>query len=330
MASGNGRRHLGTLSRVEPSTLPSSAVRWVAHCLWLDTVAAEVIAALSEANIPSVLLKGPVTARWLYSGDPGARHYRDVDVLVPPFGHAGAEEVLAGLGFERSWDARLDDEIELHGHEWRRSADGAVVDLHHSLHFLEDVPAELVWRLMAEHTEPFEVAGAMVETPSLPWRALNVVLHASPEGPPERQSWADLARALEVVDEGLWRQAADLAARLGVEPAMGAGLRLLPPGVELAERLGLPDCPPDRFVLRQAEASPSVRSVARLAELGGRRRLHYVGQKLVPPADFMRQWSPLATRSRPGLVLAYGMRLVWSVARLPGAVVGWARLRHGG
>ncbi|MGI8983105.1 MAG: nucleotidyltransferase family protein, partial [Acidimicrobiales bacterium] len=283
---------------MKSQAVPSSAVRWVVQCLWLDTVATEAIAALSEAGIPSVLLKGPVTARWLYSGDPGARHYRDVDLLVPPAGHTDAEGVLAGLGFERSRVARLADEVELHGHEWRRQLDGAAVDLHRSLHFLEDVPAELVWRLMTEHTELFEVAGVMVEAPSLPWRTLNVVLHASPEGPPERQSWADLARALEVVDEGLWRQAADLAARLGVEPAMGAGLRLLPPGVGLAERLGLADCPPDRFVLRQAVASPSVRSVARLAELRGRRRLRYVGQKLVPPADFVRQWSPLAARSR--------------------------------
>jgi hypothetical protein len=324
---------LGILERVEPSAvhssaMPSAALRWVAQCLWLDTVTAEVIAALSEAGIPSVLLKGPVTARWLYSGDPGARRYRDVDLLVPPSGHAGAEVVLAGLGFERSWEARLADEIKLHGHEWRRPADDAVVDLHRSLHFLEDVPADRVWRLMAEATEDFEVAGATVEAPSLPWRALHVVLHASPEGPPERQSWADLAQALEVVDEGLWLQAANLATRLGVERAMGAGLRLLPLGVGLAERLGLPDNPPDRFLLRQAVASPSVRSVARLAELGGRRRLRYVGQKLVPPADFMRQWSPLAARSRAGLVVAYGMRLVWSLVRLPAAMVGWARLRR--
>lgn len=304
-------------------------MRWAVQCLWLDTVAAEVVAALSGGGVPSVLLKGPVTARWLYPDDAAARHYRDVDLLVPPDGHAAAETVLTGLGFRRSRDEeRLAGEIELHGHEWRRASDGAVVDLHRSLHFLEDVPAEVVWRSVAGSAVTFEVAGATVQAPSLPWRALNVVLHAAPEGPPERQSWADLARAVEVVDEGLWRRAAEVAEQLGVEAAMGAGLRLLGPGAELAARLGLPDRPPDRFVLRQTSASRSVRSVARLAEIGGGRRFRYIAQKLFPPPAFMRQWSPLAARSSPGLVAAYGLRLLWSLARLPAALAGWARLQR--
>jgi hypothetical protein len=317
----------GSTSR--SSALRSPAVRWAIQCLFLDAVAAEVTKALAAEGVRSVLLKGPVTARWLYPGEPGARPYRDVDLLVPPDGHAAAEAVLAERGFERSRPARLAGEIELHGHEWRRSSDDAVVDLHRSLHFLENVPAPLVWQLMSERTEAFEVAGATVEAPGLAWRALNVVLHAAPEGPPERQSWADLARALDVVDDDLWRQAAALASRLDVVAAMGAGLRLLPAGTELAGRLGLPDRPPERFVLRRDAAPPPVRSVARLAELAGTsRKVSYVVQKLFPPPAFLRQWSPLASRSRLGLVGAYGLRLVWSLARLPAAMVGWARLRR--
>ena len=309
--------------------MPTSAVRWAVQCLWLDAVAAEVTTALSANGLRSVLLKGPVTARWLYPDDQTARHYRDVDLLVAPDVYAGAEEVLVSLGFDRSHEERLSDEVELHGHEWRRGSDGAAVDLHRSLHFLEDLPAEMVWRSVAEATVPFEVAGTTVEAPSLPWRTLHVVLHASPEGPPERQSWADLARALDVLDEALWREAAALAASLNVEAAMGAGLRLLPQGRELAGRLGLPDRPPDRFVLRRDTAPRQVRSVARLVELrGSRRRARYVAQKLFPPPDFLRQWTPLASRSRLGLAAAYGLRLVWSFARLPSALAGWARIRR--
>ena len=316
---------------MDGSTSPNAAVRWAVQCLWLDAVTAEVTAALSAHGVRSVLLKGPVTARWLYPDDLASRHYRDVDLLVPPHGHAEAEAVLAGLGFERSYEERLDGEVELHGHEWRRASDDAVVDLHHSLHFLEDQPAELVWRTMAESTVAFEVGGATVQAPSLAWRTLNVVLHASPEGPPERQSWTDLARALDVVDDELWRQAKELAEGLGVETAMGAGLRLLPPGVDLAGRLGLPDRPPTSFVLRQASAPQTVRSVARLAELAGLgQKARYVGQKLFPPPAFLRQWSPLASRSRTGLVAAYALRLVWSLARLPLALAGWVGLRRRG
>jgi hypothetical protein len=315
---------------VDPSTALTTAVRWAVQCLWLDDVAAEVTTALSANGVRSVLVKGPATARWLYPDDQTARHYRDVDLLVAPDVYAGAEEVLVSLGFDRSHEDRLSDEVKLHGHEWRRGSDGAAVDLHRSLHFLEDLPAEMVWRSVAQTAVAFEVAGVTLEAPSLPWRALHVVLHAAPEGPPDRQSWTDLARALDVVDEALWREAAALAASLNVEAAMGAGLRLLPQGIELAGRLGLPDRPPDRFVLRRQAAPPQVRSVARLAELsGGSRKARYVAQKLFPPPDFLRQWTPLASRSRLGLAAAYVFRLVWSLARLPPALVGWARIRRG-
>lgn len=311
--------------------MPSPAIRWAMQCLKLDAVAAEVTRALTANGVRSVLLKGPVTARWLYPGDPGARPYRDVDLLVPLHGHATAEAVLTALGFERSRPARLADEMELHGHEWRRKSDDAVVDLHRSFHFLEEAPPGLVWRLMAQATEAFDVAGASVEVPGPAWRTLNVVLHASPEGPPERQSWADLARAIDVVDADLWREAAALAASLNVDAAMGAGLRLLPQGIELAQRLGLPDRPPGHFVLRRHTAPRPVRSVARLVELrGSRRKARYVAQKLFPPPDFLRQWIPLASRSRLGLAAAYGLRFAWSLARLPPALVGWARIRRNG
>ena len=309
----------------------TNALRWAVQCLWLDAVTAEVTRALAAEGVRSVLLKGPVTARWLYADDPGARPYRDVDLLVPPGGHAAAEAVLTTLGFERSREARLAEEVELHGHEWRRSSDDAVVDLHRSLHFLEDVPAERVWQLVAETTEPFEVAGATVEAPGPVWRTLNVVLHASPEGPPERQSWADLGRAIDMLSDDLWREAAALASRLGVEAAMGAGLRLLDKGTELALRLDLPRHAPERFVLRRDSAPAPVRSVARLAELAGTgRKARYVAQKLFPPPAFLRQWSPLASRSQLGLVAAYGLRLVWSFSRLPPALAGWFRLRRRG
>lgn len=311
--------------------MPSPAIRWAVQCLGLDAVAAEVTTALSTEGVRSVLLKGPVTARWLYPEDPGTRPYRDVDLLVPPDGHAAAEAVLVTLGFERSRPARLAGEVELHGHEWRRSSDNAVVDLHRSLHFLENVPAEHVWQLMSDRTEAFRVAGVTVEAPGPAWRALNVVLHAAPEGPPDRQSWADLRRALDVADDDLWRQAAALASRLEAEAAMGAGLRLVPAGAELAGRLGLPDRPPARFLLRRKAAPRPVRSVARLAELpGARNKVRYVGRKLFPPPDFLRQWSPLASRSRLWLVASYGLRLVSSLARFPPALVGWVRLHRGG
>ena len=51
---------------------------------------AEVVTALRDAEIESLLLKGPATVRWLYADDPSARLYTDVDLLVPPAAFAAA------------------------------------------------------------------------------------------------------------------------------------------------------------------------------------------------------------------------------------------------
>jgi Uncharacterised nucleotidyltransferase len=48
--------------------------------LHLDAVTTEVVLALREAGIPSVLLRGPAIARWLYE-DPTERSYVDTDLL---------------------------------------------------------------------------------------------------------------------------------------------------------------------------------------------------------------------------------------------------------
>ena len=60
----------------------SSAVRTAALAVRVDRVTAEVVTAMREAGIRS-LLKGPSIATWLY-GDGGARPYDDSDLLVAP------------------------------------------------------------------------------------------------------------------------------------------------------------------------------------------------------------------------------------------------------
>ena len=58
---------------------------------------AEVVTAFKDAGIPTILLKGPSIARWLYPA--GGRTYRDTDLLVPPSQFADAGSVLRSLGF---------------------------------------------------------------------------------------------------------------------------------------------------------------------------------------------------------------------------------------
>lgn len=316
-----------------------------ARSLLIDSLTGEVVNALSEAGIRAVLLKGPVTARWLYSHDPGSRPYLDVDLLVAPDQHQAAEEVLVGLGFERPDEGvRLVDEFEWHSTAWHRREASAppgphepeacfagcgVVDLHHTLHFLEDQPRDRVWAAVISETERWEIAGTTVEVLGLLARTLHVALHAAPAGPPQAQSWEDLRRALQTVDEATWERAAALASSFDAASAMGVGLSLVPEGAELARRLNLPHAAPTSFLLQQATAPPQVRSVARLGDLPGLwRKVRFVFQKLFPPPDFLRQWTPLASRSRLGLVAAYPLRLAWSLGRLPSGLIGWIRLRR--
>ena len=54
-----------------------------ANALLLDLAAARASAALRDAGIRAILLKGPVIARWLYD-DGSERNYGDVDLLVAP------------------------------------------------------------------------------------------------------------------------------------------------------------------------------------------------------------------------------------------------------
>jgi hypothetical protein len=58
----------------------------------------EVLAALAEAGLPAVPLKGPALAALLY-GDVTVRQFNDIDVLVHPLDAPRARAVLARLGY---------------------------------------------------------------------------------------------------------------------------------------------------------------------------------------------------------------------------------------
>jgi hypothetical protein len=62
-------------------------------------------AALDRAGMASLVVKGPVLAAGWY-GDPAARSYHDLDLLVDPSGFSAAIDALSGAGFaeqNRNW-----------------------------------------------------------------------------------------------------------------------------------------------------------------------------------------------------------------------------------
>jgi hypothetical protein len=215
----------------------------------LDAGLGEVVRALDQAGIRSVLLKGPVVARWLYGPDE-TRQYRDLDLLVAEHQLVAAEGVLGALGF-----ARVDepDPLLLVDHRHRilqRAEDGVVVELHWTLVGVR-VPAAVAWSVLAAGTERIVVGGTEVEVLSVPARTMHLALHAVQHGGVGRPR-EDLERGTAQLGFGVWEKARDLAVRLDVMSPFAAGLRCVPAGEALAERLGLPE--PDVYWTMRASA----------------------------------------------------------------------------
>src|SRR5436309_12240895 len=137
-------------------------MRAAAATLAVDGVTAEAVGALDEAGIPSLLLKGPAVAAWLYP-PAEVRRYTDVDLLVPAGCLAAAEEVLAGRGFRYVFEG--DDAVEApaHARTWLRGDDPAV-DLHTGLRRLPAAPDD-VWEVLSEGAGTLAVASASVRVP---------------------------------------------------------------------------------------------------------------------------------------------------------------------
>ncbi len=87
-----------------------------------DAAGTEALRACSPGVI-AVLPKGPTMADWLYPGD--ARPYGDTGRARRPAQAAAAADVLTRLGF-----ATHPRVVSAHAHPWRRTADGAEIDLH--------------------------------------------------------------------------------------------------------------------------------------------------------------------------------------------------------
>jgi len=241
--------------------------------------------------------------------------------MVSPAQASQAEVVLRSLGFG-PWTEPSGVYSEAMGPKhascWARGGPGgALVDLHDSLAGACGDKAT-VWAALTRETVTTRVGDALVEAAGPAANALIVALHAANNGPGHERSCEDLTRALEMVDADTWAAAARLAAETEAEEMFGAGLRILPRGRELAERLALAR-PETVDVLLRSGGAPDgavfLDHLAATASWSGRARL--LGRALVPDASYMRNQYPLAARGRAGLAASYGLRLG---RRLAGAI----------
>lgn len=297
----------------------------VAVTLAVDSVTAQAHAALERAGIRSLLLKGPSFGPWLYGPDSN-RAYSDTDLMVAPADFERAGQALAALGFAQPREIARPDHTD-HATVWVRP-DGLNVDLHRALIGVRRDPAE-AWELLAADTEPIEVSGARLECLGERGRALHVALHAAEHGVAEGKTLEDLRRALERVPPERWAEAAELAEQLDAADGFAAGLRLLPDGVAVADRLGLSERRDVSTALFAESVPYSSHFVHRVASAeGAGAKVRMLREKVLPPPAWMRQWTPLARRGPLGLAAAYVYRQLWLARHGPPALLGWLRAKR--
>jgi hypothetical protein len=283
--------------------------------LILDVAAGEAVGALREEGIRSLLLKGKSFDQWLYEDD-ARRRYSDVDLLVSPGDHSGAEAVLLGLGYEKYED---EDPFETHPHAqpWMRPG-GAFIDLHTTL-LGSGVSHEVAWSVLSRDVETIDIRGVTCEVLSVPGRLVNVCLHAAQHAGITPNTIEDLERALARASESEWEAAAGVAAELGATSAFVAGLQLSPQGPNLVERLRLGPVRDVSIDLRRANLTEAELRVAltweELKAQSGRKKVRLLWRRLFPPADYMRAWCRATGRRtrRRDVAFAYLARLVRNV-----------------
>lgn len=320
-----------------PRVVANPAIPGVVWTLLLDAAAAECISTLRAEGIRAILLKGPATARLLYSGR-NPRTYTDIDLLVAPDEFPRALRTLEGVGY-RNFVAARDTLEGTHAVPLRLERPSAAGSIHFpaglsvDLHWCFDgigASDEVFWTVVAREAEQMLVSGTEVDVPSEPARALLLALHAGTSRPSFRQPLTDLDRALDCLPEETWRAAGRLAELLDAVPRFAAGLGMRPPGRKLINRLQLKGTVDVRSALHAQGAPPPVADgIVRLATTRGvGPRMRVLARALTPTGASLRLTHPrLARGGNLGLALAYVYRPVWLLAKVPAALRAYARAR---
>ena len=302
----------------------------VARQLALAAATGEVLDAMSEAGIRTVMLKGAAIATRLYD-NPELRPAGDVDLLVAPSQARAAAQVLTRLGFHDPLAGARAHERSAHAVTFRREGTSpACVDLHTALPLCRRDP-EALWDEFSRGTTAVHIAGRPIEVLADHAQAFVIAAHALQHGGAPKQR-EDLERAVARYDRETWEGTVAMARRLGAEGVLAAGLRLSDAGARLADGLALTvNNDSVEIRLRQAGSPQVAFGLMRLAETRSvRQRLQLVLRELIPTRPFMRIAYPFAARGPAALTLAYLYRPVWLAVRFPRAVTEWRRATTAG
>ena len=247
-----------------------------ARCLLLDACAVRICSALCDARLDHVLIKGPTTAGWLYEP---ARAYRDIDLLIRPSQLRRALRVLKRSQLVTDVSGRP-GEMASHSLVCRMPG-GVELDLHLALPLMSvarrDVETHL-WQALAAHRDFTELLSSQVASLDEAGRALVLVLHFGASNGND-QAAEDMARALELVSDETWVEAAELAYQIGVGAAF-VQLLAVARGAEPRSELS-----PALLALREGRAVDY--QLHRWREQGTRAKVASIVGRAVPSRNYL-------------------------------------------
>ncbi len=295
--------------------------------LTIDAMSGKIVAGLREAQVPSLLLKGPVIARRLYrQGE--IRPYADCDLLVRRSDLGLAETTVAGLGLRRHRAGEhLTPPWERHHNSWRLDARQFDLELHWTLvHVGAD--SEALWEVITRDSRTMRVGGVEVSTPADPQLALILALHAAHHGVRWTRPHEDLRRAVEVLPGNVWRAAAEHAVDLDATRAFAAGLRLIPSGAALADALALRHEPSFEVLLTTGRAGEGAHLADRVFRAPGplAKARVVLGAAFPSPAR-MRARQAAADHHQP-IALAYALHPIRVVRVIGLGLRHWRQARR--
>lgn len=291
----------------------------------IDVATAEAVQALERQGIAVVVLKGAALADWYPEGQPP---YADGDLWVAPDDLLAATRIFVELGFQsKSDEDGLPDWWLQHASEWRRERDASELDLHRYLQGV-GVSPERAWEILSSDRETFELAGKPALRLKPDGRGLYVALHAAHHGIQHVNGLRHLTVALDTLDDDCWRSAAELAIALEATEQFVTGLRLVPVGRELTDRLQIGQVQTARWRLKASSSPSAALTLDDLASASPRQRLSMFWFKLFPPAGFIRHWWAPANRGPLWLAIGYLYRPVWVLIQLPRGMRAYLAAHH--
>jgi len=249
--------------------------------------------------------------------------------LVRPADLTAAEQVLRDLGYQQAFDEReMPDWWREHSATWTRAADGTKVGSPSGLVGV-GVDSEQLWLTLSNHTETLVVGEYPPPALTIPGRAFHLRFmqgqHGADWGRPQERPGA---RGISIADEASWSAAAELAASLEATAAFAAGLRLIPQGAALSERLGLPREVSVDVALRAGNPPPVALGLDQLAQSG---RLPLpAGDPVAQAGAAAELHEALVAPGTAGPVGLVSLRVAASLAvgAAPGRLRAWRRARR--